>query len=532
MIKTNGDRIGSVGKGQDFYVRGNVKIPENSIIIVPEMQEKKAEQKNVGINIISDDYQDVRDYIQENYLIDRLGYQEETMREYGWDNLASVNEYEKYMKSYGYTKTAPHYATADKDKEVLEYQLNIAKGLRDLLEKEDLDNKEQREKYIDIINNSDIAILRDLMLGDTNFATNNMREFGIEPFMDSLYNEKKLIKLFVENICIDKFLKKQDCSLSIQGETVVESDIQKAVLLNKLINQKGFKYKEQGKECLQILMEHLGNNITLYKKYSQKHGQDWNKKQEELDDMLESLGLDTRIIEEENKTHNNKDAATTMMQRIADNNNLKYIVKLEKLGKLTGIVMNGKLLGIENSQLEEKHTSLLRELSNKIDVPYVDELSKAGLTKQFNHYVSNNNAGLINFSIFCDNFWCDERLLSSEERFEAIRSSIYSEMEEIKRDYYKEYDPEVNCLRQKKMEEKYYKAIQEENLYLTEKEEDTQYSRLCHETAEKPDLYSTNEMGKDTVYADLTIKETIKSEIEKGVTQEQEIQDDIDIGQH
>ncbi len=457
MIKENGDRIGSVNE-VDFYIRGNVKIPDSAIIIAPKAEEKRTEEKNPSINVISHNSKDVREYIEQTKLISKLGYLRHIIGEHGFteSSLKESKNYKTYMEELGYTNTQPHYYSIDKIKEVSETFVELMKSLRKRIEEENLDNETQREKYAKLLDKitsscgltiektSGLAMILEC---NEQIGTNNLREFGLERFMIQRilnYNisNEKLAETVIENIYINKFFKQHCDSLTIRGETIVEENIEKAIAINNLMKQEDFEYEREGNQCLQILMKHIYTNLDDYKKYFQKEGKDWNQKQIQLDEMLEPLGLDCEYIEEKQEVYYGY-ALRDIMERIDDNNNIKYIMQMKKLKNMLATKVEMDTIGKQDSKWEQDYEKLLQKLAEEIDVEYLNHISAEGLIKKFNSYAPME----INYEFFgaqLQNRQTNE-LATTEERFQGLKAKV-DELVEIEKTKFNEV--EIEELRQ------------------------------------------------------------------------------------
>lgn len=472
MIKENGDNIGSV-RTNDFYVRGNVTIPNNAIILAPSAEHEATLQANNSINVLSYQGNDVRNYIQSINLIRRLGYYTAKVSAWDWDASKDVKQkYYKTMESYGYKCNVPHGASIDIKNEDLQTGLNEIEAICKLIKESNFfkDGRRQVLKYcLDAKMNPSKSFFpfhrmhHIVTLG----SDHTISKFGLAKFMVQRDGYDQ-VKTVLENTYIDQFLEgnASDSISSIQGDTIVEREIQKAVIINRLLNQEEFESKEQGQECLEILIEHIDKNLGCYKEYLEEEGKSWETKQEELDGILEPLGLDCEFIEEKQ--------VPEMMKMIEDNNDIKYAAQLRKFWKMACTKIDREAAGIQDSKQEDEYTKLLQTLVKKINIEYIRDLMHKGCLEKLTDIKTDVNR------YFLGNFYNPNtgQPLSLEERFAVTKAEINKKF----------IEPAVE---DKKLEEFYQQVGKQE------------------------DLYSVNEMGKSTVYANPEIKLEISSEISK-----------------
>lgn len=163
MIKENGNNIASVCP-VDFYIKGNVKIPENALIVTPKVEESRCQEKNNGINVISHNNRDVREFIEETQLISKLGYTRKEIGENGWLNscfspaIEDMKEYKKNMAERGYARSGGHWGSVEHREEISETFAEFMKSLRDRIKVGNyLDTKESRLRCAKLL---DEAIFR------------------------------------------------------------------------------------------------------------------------------------------------------------------------------------------------------------------------------------------------------------------------------------------------------------------------------------------------------------------------------------
>ena len=392
-------------------------------------------------------------------LIDELGYFEHIIGEYGFieSSQKENKEYQTYMKELGYTNMTPHYYSIDKRREVSETFAELMKSLRKKIEEENLDNEAQRETYAKLLdkiirscglNINRTSGLEMMLKNNEKIGINNLKEFGLETFFVPRFSsfsdviKKQLCTIVVENIYTDNFLKQHCNSLAIRGETAVEIDIQKAVVVNKLMNQEGFEHKEEGKQCLQILMRHIYTNLGDYKQYLQEEGKDWNQKQIQLDEMLEPLGLDCEYIEKKQEVYYGY-ALRDIMERIDDNNDLKYIMQMKKLQKMIITKVNMAVMGKQDSRWKENYEELLQKLAEEIDIEYLNDIGAKGLMRKFDYYAP-IEMGYEFFGAQLQNRQTRE-LASPEERYQGLKAKIDEIVEREKTNYSEEEIAELKA---------------------------------------------------------------------------------------
>lgn len=529
MVKENGDNIGSI-RTNDFYIRGNVTVPDSAIILVPSSEESIAQKENNNVNILGYQGEDVRDYINEKDLIRKLGYYKAEISTWEWDEREEVKQkYYKEMEDYGYTDCTTHCDSVDFEMDRCNTQISEMQAFSELLKKSDvmLDGLEQMKRYFHY-HQDDLPGYGYILCSSESELV--LSEFGLSKFMKNneySYNHTTIEKIILENIYVDGFLERYSNISGVQGETIVEKDIQKAIHLNKLINAGEFEGKEWGTECLQILLEHIDLNLGEYKKYLERNGIDWKQKEEDLDKMLEPLGLDCEFIGLDNSRKIRSRQVTKMMGLIEENEDLKYVCQLKKLDRMILARTGMKLAGIEDSRFEKNYTELLLKLSGKIDLEYLKEISKKGMMEKLDQYI--HLPGENSYTVFTTHLFNNEtmQLLSKEERFQEIKADIDDRIGLVERDvstYDEDYRKE--CIEDFK--KFYYREVSKVQY---KKEEREEVSEFYQQVEEKENLYTTNETGKSTVYANTKIKSIIRNEIQKGVRTEERQQEKSEIGQ-
>jgi len=336
---------------EDFYVRNNVQLPENAIILAPTQEIEEVQSKNQNVNVIGYNGDNVVPYVDK--LLEMMGYQTYKIGEHGYYDFSNggyaydfQKQFDSDMKNLNIQNDLhDHDSSFDNDLETViirsEFVHNFLKKLKEtynnipydqifnmisnlkISSTEDYINFESEnissKRFFDNLNVygknsvtsrdffSNLNIYkRNSMTSNINDAKNQnmLKEYlkerdkfltkvGLSNLdLEELASDEKY-KRIMESFYIDDYLNK-DISDYNENDIVVANTDRLIDLVNKMAKENS-KDNSRGKTALKMLTNHLYKDLVVrnddYKKMLEYKGINYNEQEKLINDKLSLVGL-------------------------------------------------------------------------------------------------------------------------------------------------------------------------------------------------------------------------------------------------